>query len=148
MVDYLCRAGIVIPSVRPNPGHGRSRLYGFGDLVLLRAMKRLLDAGLPVSRLKKALETQQKKFANLGPNTEIAKYLITDGRNVLLANEASSFIELNKEGQIAFAFIVDVDQARTEVSAGIEKLGRRKAEFPKSIRRRVAKHGRGKSVSA
>ena len=136
MVEYLYREGVVIPSIRANPGRGRSCLYSFGDLVLLRALNRLLESKLPVAKLKQALDTQRKIFSDLGPDSEIARYLITDGKNVLLHNYPSHLVELNKDGQLAFAFIVDIHDAREDVSADVRKFSRKAANFPKEIRRK------------
>lgn len=136
MVEYLYREGVVVPSIRANPGRGRSCLYNFGDLVLLRTVRRLLESKLPVSKLTRALDTLRKKFSELGPESEIARYLITDGKNVLLHNNPSHLVELNKDGQLAFAFIVDIHDARADISADISKFSRKAAKFPKEIRRK------------
>ena len=45
-LDYWARTGLVTPSVRAADGSGTQRLYGFTDVVELRIIKRLLDAGL------------------------------------------------------------------------------------------------------
>lgn len=117
MVDYLYRTGIVIPSGKPRAqsGRGRARLYTLGDVVLLRAINHLLQSGLPVSRLKKAIETARKNFRHMRPDTIVAKYLITDGCDVFFNNDAATLTNLNKNGQMAFAFIIDVAQAKDDV---------------------------------
>jgi hypothetical protein len=115
MVDYLCRAGILVPSLGANPGRGRSRLYTFGEVVLLRALNRLLESRLPVARLKEALERQQKDFRYLTAEGAIRRFLITDGCDVFLEDEPGRLVNLNKDGQMAFAFVVDVEHARRDV---------------------------------
>jgi DNA-binding transcriptional MerR regulator len=124
MVDYLCRQGIVVPSKRPGPGRGRARLYSFGDLVLLRAVSRLLQSGLPVRRLKDALEKLRKQFQRVRPETAIAKYLITDGKEVFLVDRPEALLNLNRDGQLAFAFIIDVEHAREDVIAAAASASR------------------------
>jgi len=117
MVDYLYRTGIVIPTgkLRVGAGRGRARRYTLGDVVLLRAINRLLESGLPVSRLKKAIETARKNFRNMRPETIIKKYLITDGRDVFFDDDAETLTNLSKGGQMAFAFLIDVAQAKDDV---------------------------------
>lgn len=115
MVDYLCRSGIVVPCLGANPGRGRTRLYTFGEVVLLRALSRLLENGLPVARLRRALETQRKRFQELSPTAVIDRFLITNGHDVFFENEPGRFVELTKDGQMAFAFIVDIERARSDV---------------------------------
>ena len=115
MVDYLCRTGIVAPSARTRPGRGRYRLYTFGDVVLLRALNRLLSSGLPVARLKRAIARLQRDFRHLSPEPAIKRYVITDGRELFLADQPGALVNLNRDGQLAFAFIVDIKHARAEV---------------------------------
>ena len=54
MVDYLHRSGVVVASKLRNPGRGKPRLYNYSDLLLLKAMKSLLDRRIPVAKLKQA----------------------------------------------------------------------------------------------
>ena len=54
-LDYWARTNLVTPSVRPADGSGSQRLYGFGDLVELRIIKRLLDAGVSLQRIREAI---------------------------------------------------------------------------------------------
>ena len=138
MVEYLRRCGVVRPSIRDNCGRGVRVLYGFGDLILLRAVQRLLESGVQVSKIKEALNTQRKQFRDLGPREEILKYLITDGKSILLRNNAQSIIELNKKGQFAFAFIVDLHEAKSHILKEIPKHERKYSDFPKSIRKKRA----------
>ncbi|GAB3935564.1 hypothetical protein GCM10027614_10500 [Micromonospora vulcania] len=46
-LDYWARTALVVPSVRDASGSGTQRLYSFRDLVVLKVVKRLLDAGCP-----------------------------------------------------------------------------------------------------
>jgi DNA-binding transcriptional MerR regulator len=115
MVDYLARTEVVVPSVLRKPGRGRRRLYSFGDLVVLRAVGRLLESGISVARLKTALKTLQRNFRHLRPEGTLCRYLITDGRNVYLEEESGALTDLTDAGQMAFAFVVDIRGARDDV---------------------------------
>src|SRR5881409_920764 len=48
-LDYWARTGLVTPSVREAGGSGTQRLYSFNDLVQLRVIKKLLDAGISMT---------------------------------------------------------------------------------------------------
>jgi DNA-binding transcriptional MerR regulator len=122
MVDYLNRQEIIRPSVLNHPGRGRARLYSFGDVVLLRAVNRLLATGLPVSRLKAALKKLQRDFKHLSADTVLKRFLITDGRDVILEDEPGALVNLSSGGQMAFAFIVDIEHARKEVMSATKSL--------------------------
>ena len=45
-LDYWARTGLVDPTVRSATGSGTQRLYSFKDILLLKIIKRLLDAGV------------------------------------------------------------------------------------------------------
>jgi len=114
-VDYLCRSKLVIPSILSSPGRGQRRRYSFRDIVLLRALNRLLNQRLPVSKLKAA----QTEFAKIhGGADEFAvkaKYLTTDGAEVFYKDDDGQCIELTRSGQLAFAFMLDIEQVAAEI---------------------------------
>ena len=56
-LDYWARTGLVVPSVRDASGSGTQRLYSFRDIVVLKVVKRLLDAGVSLQNIRKAIET-------------------------------------------------------------------------------------------
>ena len=56
-LDYWARTGLVMPSVRDASGSGTQRLYSFRDIVVLKVVKRLLDAGVSLQNIRKAIET-------------------------------------------------------------------------------------------
>jgi len=122
MVHYLARQGIVRPTVRGSRGRGNKRLYSYSDLIILRAFRRLLDRGLSVSKLRRA----QDQFAKLYRDAELgsvpAKYLMTDGQRVIYEDDAGRLVDLTEEGQLAFAFVVDLEQINNELHDEIKKM--------------------------
>ena len=55
-LDYWARTGLVTPSIRDAHGSGTQRLYSFQDLVSLKVIKKLLDTGVSLQRVRKAVE--------------------------------------------------------------------------------------------
>ena len=55
-LDYWTRTGLVTPSVKDAHGSGSQRLYSFQDLATLRVIKKLLDTGVSLQRVRKAVE--------------------------------------------------------------------------------------------
>lgn len=123
MLGYLARSELIVPSIRPQPGRGRTKLYSFGDVVLLRAINRVLESGIPVSRLKTALQRLRISFRDLRTDTALQRYLITDGRDIFLEEEPGRLVNLNAEGQMTFAFIIDIRKAQSDVTKRVEELG-------------------------
>ena len=55
-LDYWARTELVTPSIRDAHGSGSQREYSFHDLVTLRVIKSLLDTGVALQRVRKAVE--------------------------------------------------------------------------------------------
>ena len=49
-LDYWARTGLLQPSIRAARGSGSQRLYSFRDILVLKVVKKLLDAGVLSSR--------------------------------------------------------------------------------------------------
>lgn len=123
MLDYLCRNQIVVPSVEATPGKGRRRKYAFRDLVLLRSVNHLLSRGLPVRKLKIAIDTLRDKFSEVSRDVVLPanRFLMTDGTSVLLHDGMKNIFDLTNGGQMAFAFMLDVEKIRSEVVEALKK---------------------------
>ena len=113
MVNYLCRVGVVIPSNGPLRKRGVQRLFSFGDLVVLRAIARLLEGGVTVYRLRKGLEALRLFHPEITEASMPAAYLVTDGREVFLKH-TTGVIEMLSNGQFGFAFVVEMESLRKE----------------------------------
>ena len=124
MLDYLHRTGIVRPSRSATPGRGRRRLYTFRDLVLLRSVNHLLRRGLPVRKLKLAIETMRKKFRDIPLDGHVGayRYVLTNGTDAYLVDGEAKIFDLTKNGQMAFVFMLDVETIRNEVAEQVAKL--------------------------
>ena len=55
-LDYWARTGLVAPSVRTATGSGTQRLYSFRDILVLKVVKRLLDTGVSLQNIRKAVD--------------------------------------------------------------------------------------------
>ena len=55
-LDYWARTGLVEPTVRSATGSGSHRLYGFRDILVLKIVKRLLDAGVSLQNIRSAVK--------------------------------------------------------------------------------------------
>src|SRR2546423_14889501 len=55
-LDYWARTELVRPSIRDAGGSGTQRLYSFQDLLQLKVIKKLLDAGVSLQQIRKAVD--------------------------------------------------------------------------------------------
>lgn len=113
MVNYLCRHEIVRPSTGGAKGRGVQRIFSFGDLVVLRAIGKLLAAGVSVYRLRRALAGFRSTHKAITEAGMPASYLVTDGKDVYLRHK-TGVVELLTSGQFGFAFIVEMESLRKE----------------------------------
>jgi DNA-binding transcriptional MerR regulator len=102
-LDYWARTGLVNPSVREAGGSGTQRLYSFRDLVQLKVIRKLLDAGVSLQNVRKAVIYLRQ---HLG--TEPASVtLMSDGARIYACESEDEIIDLVKRGQDVFAIALD-----------------------------------------
>lgn len=94
-LDYWARTGLVRPSIRDARGSGSQRLYAFRDLLELKVVKRLLDAGLSLQSARRALECLR---AGLGEDLASAT-IVLDGAGSVLAHTGDEVVDLLRGGQ-------------------------------------------------
>jgi DNA-binding transcriptional MerR regulator len=112
-LDYWARTGLVEPSVQKARGSGSQRLYSFDDLVELRVIKRLLDTGVSLQRVREALDELRRRGS--GPSDVT---LMSDGESVYALDDQQQVFDLLARGQGVFAIALGpvVDELRGEVS--------------------------------
>jgi len=126
MLDYLVRQKIVMPNLPKSTGRGKQRQFRFGEIVLLKAVKKMLDNGISVSRLKKAIKTKNRIFREMAPTEKPSRFFVTDGKSIYFKDETTaghfSFVDLSSDGQLAFNFVIDLHDLHASLSADVRKL--------------------------
>ena len=101
-LDYWARTSLVVPTVRDASGSGSQRLYGFRDILKLKLVKRLLDAGVTLQQVRVAIEQLQAEGVyDLAQIT-----LMSDGSSVYLCTSNDEVIDLLSRGQGVFGIAV------------------------------------------
>lgn len=116
MLNYLCRHEVVTPSASPRRGRGRIRKYTFSDIVLLRVVARLLEQGISVLRFEKQCRLLKGREINVR-QLLTRRYLVTDGALIYLTD--NGVLERIDSGQLAFAFVLDLEPVRQHVARGL-----------------------------
>jgi DNA-binding transcriptional MerR regulator len=98
-LDYFSRTELVTPSVRAAGELGGEPLYSFTDVVELRIIKRLQDAGVSLSRSREAIRFLREQSAGR-PLTDMA--LVSDGRQIFAARSGEELDEVLSRGQAFF----------------------------------------------
>lgn len=118
-LDYWARTGLVTPSVRDARGSGTQRLYSFQDLVSLRVIKNLLDTGISLQRVRKAVEYLKEMDRPAHGVT-----LMSDGKRVYEAHSPEAVVDLLRKGQGVFAIALDKVWDDLEGTLGTRKARR------------------------
>lgn len=101
-LDYWARTTLVVPSIRDASGSGTQRLYSFRDLVVLKVVKRLLDAGVSLQNIRKAIETLRSH----GVEDLAGITLISDGTTVYECRSPEEVVDLLQGGQGVFGIAI------------------------------------------
>jgi len=102
-IDYWDRSHFIKPSISEASGYGSVRLYAFSDLVQLKVAKALLDRGVSLQKIRKAVTYLKKHMPEIvKPLAELK--LLTDGETIfVLTNKKQEIIDTLKSGQIVFS---------------------------------------------
>lgn len=118
-LDYWDKTHFIKPSVREATGTGSARLYAFSDLIQLKIAKTLLDKGISLQKIRKAINYLKKHMPEIERPLAELRFL-TDGETVfVLTKNRKEIIDTLKSGQIVFSIAVGdiVGNLRGEVTA-------------------------------
>ncbi len=115
-LDYWARTGLVVPSVRDASGSGTQRLYSFRDMVVLKVVKRLLDAGVSLQNIRKAIEALRSR----GTDDLAEITLISDGTTVYECRSPEEVVDLLQGGQGVFG--IAISGAFKEIQGSLAEL--------------------------
>ncbi|MGH1563240.1 MerR family transcriptional regulator [Mumia sp. DW29H23] len=101
-LDYWARTGLVEPSIRDASGSGSQRLYSFRDVLLLKIIKRLLDAGISLQQIRTAIQHLRER----GTDDLTTVTLMSDGVSVYECRSADEVIDLLQGGQGVFGIAI------------------------------------------
>ena len=115
-LDYWARTGLVEPGVREASGSGTQRLYSFRDILVLRIVKKLLDAGISLQNIRTAIASlRDRGVEDLAQIT-----LMSDGTTVYECTSADEVIDLLQGGQGVFG--IAVGRVWREVEGSLAEL--------------------------
>ncbi len=94
-LDYWARTDLVVPSLAEAKGSGSRRMYSYRDLLELKVIKSLLDAGLKLESVRQAFTYMRE---NLGTDISSANLVISGSRSVLVRS-GEELIDVLRNGQ-------------------------------------------------
>ncbi|CAN2238157.1 MerR family transcriptional regulator [Candidatus Planktophila versatilis] len=115
-LDYWARTGLVEPSIRTATGSGSARLYGFRDILVLKIVKRLLDAGVSLQNIRTAVTHLRERGV-----TDLERItLMSDGASIYECASPDEIIDLLAGGQGVFG--IAVGKVWSEVEGSLATL--------------------------
>jgi DNA-binding transcriptional MerR regulator len=99
-------------------GSGTQRLYTFQDIVTLRVIKRLKDAGTSLHKIRLAFEQLEDQVGENWRAQDIT--LLSDGTSIYAATSPEEVIDLLQRGQGVFG--IAVRPVHDEVRGELHKL--------------------------
>jgi tetratricopeptide (TPR) repeat protein len=111
---YWDRTGFLSPSGR----RGRRRCYTFQDLVGVRAAKALIDAGVPLQRVRRSVDSLRSLLPKVTrPLTELR--VLADGNSVVVRDAQGRFDPSTGQGVLDF----ELNQLRDDVVRTLQRHG-------------------------
>lgn len=121
-LDYWARTNLVVPSIRGASGSGSQRLYSFKDILVLKVVKRLLDAGVSLQNIRVAVDHLRRHGVH-----DLARItLFSDGTTVYECTSPEEVVDLLQGGQGVFG--IAVSGAMREISGSISQFPPERAD--------------------
>ncbi len=117
-LDYWDRSGLLGPSLQEATGSGTQRLYTFQDIVTLRVVKRLKDAGTSLHKIRSAFEQLEEQEGEGWRESDIT--LLSDGTTIYALRSPEEVSDLLQRGQGVFG--IAVRPVHDEVAGEIHRL--------------------------
>jgi DNA-binding transcriptional MerR regulator len=117
-LDYWTRTGLVIPSVQDAQGSGTQRLYSFNDLLQLKVIKSLTDAGASLQKVRQAIEYVRTHLADDWSMVTI----VADGGGVYACTSDTEIVDLLRSGQGVLGAVVAVGRVREQLQGTLREL--------------------------
>lgn len=119
-LDYWARTKLVPPSIRPAQGSGSQRLYSFADLVDLKLIKKLLETGVSLQRVREAIE-----YLHAVGGDSAGMTIASDGKSVYACKSPEDIYDLLMGGQGVFG--IAIDPVLAELKGSVSELRAREA---------------------
>ena len=118
-LDYWARTDLVRPSLADAAGSGARRRYAYADLLELKVIKTLLDAGIKLESVRSAFEYLRE---NLGEDIASARLVISGSKAVLVRTGDELIDVVNSYQGQGVLNLLALDDVRHELDASVREL--------------------------
>ncbi|MGA0080255.1 MAG: MerR family transcriptional regulator [Ilumatobacteraceae bacterium] len=121
-LDYWARTNLVRPSSLDAAGSGSRRVYTYRDLLELRVIKNLLDAGIKLESVREVFNYLRNHV-----DTEIAAaHIVISGQSVVLC-QGDQLVDVLRNGQ-GVLNVLPLSGVKEQVDSQILRIERAKAQ--------------------
>lgn len=119
-LDYWARTDLVRPTLTDATGSGSRRRYSYRDLLELKIIKTLLDAGINLGAIRHAFGYLRDQ---LGEDISSAR-LVLSGTSAVLVRDGEELIDVvnNYQGQ-GVLNLLSLSNVQSELDADVRRLG-------------------------
>ncbi|MFN8019489.1 MAG: MerR family transcriptional regulator [Acidimicrobiales bacterium] len=117
-LDYWARTDLVRPSVADAAGSGSRRQYSYRDLLELKVVKSMLDAGIKLESVRAAFDYLREQ---LGEDVASARLVIGGGKAILVRDD-EELLDVIKSGQLVMTSLLSLDGVQREIESRIVEL--------------------------
>lgn len=116
-LDYWARTDLIRPSLADASGSGSRRRYAYRDLLELRIVKQLLDAGIKLETVRDVF----KELRRLVGDEIASANLVIDGSSVALALDDGELLDLVRQGQ-GVLNVMNLGQCQADLNERVRAL--------------------------
>ena len=123
-LDYWARTDLVRPSLADANGSGSRRKYSYRDLIELKVIKTLIDAGIKLESVRSAFDYLRR---NLGEDIASAQLVIAGGSAILVRDGSELIDVVNRFRGQGVLNLLALDGVKDELDAAIVEFRPRPA---------------------
>lgn len=126
-LDYWARTDLIRPSLADAQGSGSRRRYSYQDLLELRVIKTLLDAGIKLESVRRVFD-----YLRTHVTGDIASaHLVISGQSVVLA-DGDRLVDVLREGQ-GVLNVLSLAGVKEDIDAQLVPLVAGEGDEPNSV---------------
>ncbi|MGB0801164.1 MAG: MerR family transcriptional regulator [Ilumatobacteraceae bacterium] len=126
-LDYWARTDLIRPSLADAQGSGSRRRYSYQDLLELRVIKTLLDAGIKLESVRRVFD-----YLRTHVTGDIASaHLVISGQSVVLA-DGDRLVDVLREGQ-GVLNVLSLAGVKEDIDAQLVPLVASEGDEPNSV---------------
>ena len=99
-LDHWTTTKLIKSSLRNIKGSGHHRTYSFEDILKVKIVKNLRDAGMSLQKIRQALTALEKIMGSNSNYSDVT--VVSDGQSIYASRDELEFIDILKKGQAVF----------------------------------------------